>query len=121
MNHKLPNYLRSYRKRCGFSQEEVAFLIGSGTRTVVSRHERYDRLPRLEMVLAYETIYQSPPQALFEGIHRAVKEATHKRALELMDRLSLLPETPALSYKISCLRRLCNELDTTALINPSHE
>ena len=38
--HKLENYLRTYRKRSGLTQREVAFLVGCRNGAQVSRYER---------------------------------------------------------------------------------
>ena len=39
MPHKLENYLRTYRRRAGLSQDEMAFLLGTKSGTKVSRYE----------------------------------------------------------------------------------
>ena len=54
MSHKLQNYLRTYRKRSGLSQDEVAFLLGCQTGAKVSRYEPFARKPSLETLFAYE-------------------------------------------------------------------
>ena len=41
----LHNYLRTYRKRAGLSQAEVAFLLGCHSGAKVSRYEHAARRP----------------------------------------------------------------------------
>jgi len=77
---KLPNYLRTYRKREGFSQGEVAYLLGCQSGAKVSRYERFARQPTLETALAYEAIFQTPASELFSGVFQKVEGKTSKRA-----------------------------------------
>src|SRR5881227_3237850 len=50
---RLPNYIRTYRKRSCLTQDEVAFLLGSKSGASVSRHERFKQTPDLQTLLAY--------------------------------------------------------------------
>jgi DNA-binding XRE family transcriptional regulator len=50
--HKLDNYLVMYRKRAGFSQDEVAYLLGAQSGSMNCRYERFKRKPSLEAALA---------------------------------------------------------------------
>jgi DNA-binding XRE family transcriptional regulator len=79
MASKLPNYLKTFRKRSGLSQEEVAFLLGTLNGEKVCRHERFAREPSLRTALAYMIIFQSQGHELFAGIHEEVR-------LEIVDR-----------------------------------
>ena len=80
MSRKLQNYLRTYRKRAGFSQDEVAFLLGCQSGTKVSRYERLNRKPSLETAFAYEAIFGAPGRELFAGAFQKVEEKTKIRA-----------------------------------------
>jgi transcriptional regulator with XRE-family HTH domain len=91
MAHKLQNYLRTYRKRTGLSQDEVAFLLGCQGPTggaKVSRYERFSRKPSLETALAYEAVFGIPGRELFAGIFQKVEEKTKKRAQLLARKLN---------------------------------
>ena len=74
-SRKLPNYLRTYRKRAGLSQEEVAFLLGCQDGHKASRYELRKRKPNLETVLAYELIFGTPARELFAGVFEDVAYA----------------------------------------------
>ncbi len=89
MSHKLQNYLRTYRKRTGLSQDEVAFLLGCQSGAKVSRYERFGRKPSLETALAYEVVFGVPGRDLFAGIFQKVEEKTKKRAQSLAQRLKV--------------------------------
>ena len=88
MSHtKLDNYLRSYRKRSGLSQREIAFLLGTRLGAKVSRYEYGRRTPDLDTVLALETIYRAPASALFAGRHQRIAGSVRRRAARLELRL----------------------------------
>jgi len=84
---KLPNYLRTYRRRAGLTQDEVAYLLGNESGTQVSRYERFARQPSLRTVVAYEVIFRAPALELFAGLAQRVAEVTLRRAHSLADRL----------------------------------
>jgi transcriptional regulator with XRE-family HTH domain len=86
-SRRLPNYLRTFRKRTGLSQEEVAFLLGCQSGNKASRYERRTRRPNLETILAYELVFGAPARELFAGIFDDVAEATLKRAHALAGKL----------------------------------
>jgi len=85
--HRLENYLRSYRKESGLSQQEVAFLLGCEDGTLVSRYEKRRRLPPIETALACEEIFGAPVAELFAGMRQSVKKDIAKRRLELKSKL----------------------------------
>src|SRR3989442_14407584 len=66
--HKLENYLRTYRKRSGLTQREVAFLVGCRNGAQVSRYEKRRRLPPLRTALACEAAFGVPVSELFAGL-----------------------------------------------------
>lgn len=84
---RLENYLRSYRKESGLSQDEVAFMLGCENGTQVSRYEKRRRLPPLETALACEAIFGVPVAELFVGMRQSVGKDIAKRRLELRSRL----------------------------------
>src|ERR1700686_573143 len=86
MASKLPNYLKTHRKRSGLSQEEVAFLLGNDNGEKVCRHERFAREPSLRSALAYLIIFQGQAEELFAGIHEEVKREVTARARKLARR-----------------------------------
>lgn len=83
MPHKLKNYLRTYRKRTGLTQAEVAFLIGCRCRSKISKHERLEREPNLRTLLAYEIIFDSRLRDLYAGVFEEVETEVGARKREL--------------------------------------
>ena len=59
-------YLKALRRRSTFSQEDVAFLLGAFTGTRVSRHETGACVPPLDVVLAYEVIFDVAIAEIYE-------------------------------------------------------
>ena len=88
MAHRLPNYLKTYRKRAGLSQDEVAFLLGCRSGAKVSRYERLARRPSLETAFAYEAVFGVPARELFAGVFEKVEEQIKKRARVLAGKLN---------------------------------
>lgn len=106
MAHKLDNYLRMYRRRSGLYQDEVAFLVGGESGTLVSRHERGARRPTLEMALAYEAALGVPARELFAGMYQKVEQRIAKRARVLARKLSAAEAAPDRSRVLDLLRRV---------------
>src|SRR5437870_10469586 len=89
--HKLENYLRTYRKRSGLTQREVAFLVGCRNGAQVSRYEKRRRLPPLRTALACEAAFGVPVSVLFAGLREAAGQAVGERLLVLKSKLETNP------------------------------
>lgn len=115
-SHKLHNYLRTYRKRSGLSQRELAFLLGCRSGAKVSRYERLARQPGLRTVFAYVAIFGVPPQELFAGFFDEVKGKTFERARLLMDKLCAAKPHPLITRKLDVLKAMyrCERSQTDA-------
>src|SRR5437867_1989895 len=84
---KLENYLRTYRKRSGLTQREVAFLVGCRNGAQVSRYEKRRRLPPLRTALAFEAAFGAPVSELFAGLREVAGRAVGERMLALRSKL----------------------------------
>lgn len=103
MSQKLPNYLRTYRKRAGLSQDEVAFLLGCQNGTKVSRYENFARQPSFETAIAYEVIFGAAARELFAGAYQKVEKTIIKRTQLLARKLSRATPSPIISRKLEAL------------------
>jgi hypothetical protein len=65
----------------------MAFLLGTRDGAKVCRYERFLREPSLEMILAYEAIFQKPARELFAGLYRKIERGVAQRARVLSDRV----------------------------------
>jgi transcriptional regulator with XRE-family HTH domain len=84
---RLDNYLRSHRKQSGLSQDEVAFLLGCESGSLLSRYEKRRRLPPLETALACEAVFGVPIAELFAGVQQRTIRDVEKRRAELKTRV----------------------------------
>ena len=110
MARPLPNYLRAHRKRSGFSQNDLAFLLGCRRETKVTRYERFARQPRLQTAFACAIIFRVPPEALFAGAHTEATELVLRQARALLKIVMAHAESPARGRKLALLRSVVNTL-----------
>ena len=108
MESKIPSYLRTYRKRNGLTQDEVAFLLGCQSGTKVSRFERRTRKPNLETALACEVVFGIPAHELFPRAYAEVEKNVTARAHLLSSRLRAgnNREAPRLRQKLASLNAI---------------
>ena len=103
---RLHNYLKTYRRKAGFSQDEVAFLLGCADGAKVSRYERRARQPSLETLLAYQALFGADPSELFGGFYKKVEKKTKRRARTLARRLAQEDDPdPRTAHKLAVLER----------------
>src|SRR5215471_16021184 len=83
MVQRFQTYLRPSRRRWGFTQGELAFLIGCKTGKSISRIEALKQTPTLNAALSCATIFNTPPVKLFPGALYESEERVLDRANEL--------------------------------------
>lgn len=105
-SHRLPNYLRMYRKRACLTQAEVARLLGTHDGANVSRYERYKRTPNLETALAYRAVFRQPIDELLAGIYNEVERRVRVRARRLRVRVRRSPQNLLTLRKLETLDRI---------------
>ena len=105
---QLDNYLRTFRKTRGFTQREVAFLLGSHNEAKVSRYEHSKRVPSLETIFVYEAVLGIPAQELFAGIQERARRRAMNRVRLLSRRLEKQAKDPILARKVEFLRAVAN-------------
>jgi len=79
----LANYLKTYRKKSGLTQCEVAFLLGWKHGEQLLRYEKHHRVPTLQVALACEAIFKAPVAELFAGTNDSVVRETGARIATL--------------------------------------
>jgi DNA-binding XRE family transcriptional regulator len=104
-SRKLPNYLRSYRKRLGLSQREVGFLLGGLTGDSISTHERFRKQPGIEGMFAYAIVFRSLSRDLFSGVFQDAERTVRRRARRLAEKLAKQPSR-ANARKLELLRAI---------------
>jgi transcriptional regulator with XRE-family HTH domain len=75
MNLRKPkqNNLVLYRRRMGFTQKQVARLLGQRDTSMVSHYEHGRALPPLPVALGLEIVLRVPVAFLFPGMYDALK------------------------------------------------
>ena len=87
MNHRragssparLPNRLWQYRKRMGFTQQEVATMLGYLSREEISDFERGAKLPSFISALKLELVYRVPVAFLFPDLYARLKTQVREK------------------------------------------
>lgn len=87
MEPMLDCYLKTYRRRWGLTQQELASLLGYQTGAVVSRLELAARSPTLETAYAFELILGLAAPEIFPGLHAKVRSDVIARARVYYDEL----------------------------------
>jgi transcriptional regulator with XRE-family HTH domain len=103
MTRKKPNYLRSFRKRNGLTQGEMAFLLGCNNPARVSDYERMRRHPSAEIMIRCQAIFGEPVEKLFPVLSEKVEKETKKRARELRDKIGEGNESASAKRKLDFL------------------
>jgi len=106
MSTRIASYLRTYRRRSGLSQEDLAFLLGLKSGQIISRYERLDRVPSLETVLACQLLFDALPHELYPGLYAKVESITRRRTKTLIARIAEHPDQERLARKHAFLLRI---------------
>jgi transcriptional regulator with XRE-family HTH domain len=111
MDHCHNSHLRPLRRRYGFTQDELAFLIGVNSRSAISRIEGAKRRPSLDAAYSYSFLFDSPPSELFPDLISELHEEMLRRANELHEKLQGTGSKTT-HIKLDFLERLMARLDT---------
>jgi DNA-binding XRE family transcriptional regulator len=87
MNHASFNYVRTYRQRHCFTEDELAFLVSHRSHTRISRIEIGRAVPSLAVGLALEVLFRQTPRQMFPGLYEAVEDEVMRRAKSFLDDL----------------------------------
>lgn len=78
-----PNYLRVYRKRSPLTQGDIGFLMSFPDYSNISRYEKGQRTPSIEILLVYHLLFNTSIEQFFEPN----LEIVHSNLLERMENL----------------------------------
>lgn len=85
--HFRKNYLRSFRKKLGMTQRELAALLGRSTSCRVSLLENGKAEPTVGEIFFLSRIFQWPLEGLFPQWSNEMEESFQTRMTKLMNRL----------------------------------
>ena len=114
MSHRHSTKLKRHRKRSGFTQEELGFLLGHKQHSAISRYEAGERSPDLKTAFAYQVLFDSEPQELFPGLLETVRAQVGERAAQLSEEIRRGGDNPRAAYKLQKLAGLRNEVMANA-------
>jgi transcriptional regulator with XRE-family HTH domain len=103
MAHTVKSYLRTFRRRSGLTQAEVAFLPGVHSGAKVSRYERLSRRPSFQTALGLQAIFGIPAETLLPAISAQVERKIMARAHLLSRRLERHSDSARTKRKIRFL------------------
>src|SRR5437667_9387048 len=83
----VPSLLRTQRRTWGFSQREMADLLGFESSAEISRIEHGKRTPGLETALACSTLFGVSLHELFPQLAATIETTLKGRASRLRERL----------------------------------
>jgi transcriptional regulator with XRE-family HTH domain len=106
MQRRLPQYLKQHRRRAGYSQADVAYLLGARSRVKVSRYENDRHLPPLATALIFEAMFGRPISELFPSALAAARRSLRGRARRRMAVIAKKRETAGLARKKRSLEML---------------
>jgi DNA-binding XRE family transcriptional regulator len=80
---RIASHIRTHRKKSGFTQHELAGLLGHDNALKVWRHERGITVPPLTDALTYAAIFRVPVGELFPAVQQAVAQNLADRFVKL--------------------------------------
>jgi transcriptional regulator with XRE-family HTH domain len=95
----IPNSLRKYRKTSGYTQKQVAEVLGVRNSAMISRWENGSRLPSYLNVLRLAALYSTITDALYLDLSRTVREEMGERRSRLMPSALSLKNTQQYEQK----------------------
>ena len=105
MSHCHSTKLKRHRKRSGFTQEELSFLLGRREHSAITHYEAGRRTPDLKTAFAYEVLFGERANELFGGLRAQARAEVEERARQLAQEISA--DTSARgTYKLGRLARL---------------
>ena len=75
----IKNDLWTFRKKMGFSQKGVAYLMRMKRTNDLSRYEHGKRFPNLKNALKLEIVYRTPVAFLFAELYRRLRDEIRRR------------------------------------------
>lgn len=107
-----PNYLRLYRKRSPLTQSDIACLLQWPDVSNVSRYEKNQRSPNIEMLLTYHLLFNVAIEDFFEQdsalVHKNLVERSERLLTTLKSRTHDQSQISRIIYLEQVINRLTN-------------
>jgi len=106
------NFLRLYRKRSSLSQKDIAFLMRLSDYSKISRYEKGQRTPSIELLLVYHHLFDTSIKSFFESYSESIELSLAEQIKYLIGDLKKKDNIPKNISRIrfleQVLRRLMN-------------
>jgi transcriptional regulator with XRE-family HTH domain len=116
-----PTHLRTYRKKAGLSQRELADVLGVVTEWQVSQHERSLAIPLFLSAICYEIVFQIPISKLFPGFYEESRQNIERHLNEIEEHLKESTERGRSAAHIARKLEWLWERKSSGDLNPKHE
>jgi transcriptional regulator with XRE-family HTH domain len=116
MTNGVKTYLRTFRRRSGLTQAELAFLLGADDGAQVSRYERLSRRPSFQTALGLQAVFGVPAETLLPVVSAEVERKIISRAHLLSRRLERHSDSARTKRKI----RFLTSITARGRIAPQH-
>jgi len=93
------------------TQEELAFLFGYDTESIISRFESEERTITLAVAIACQTIFGVKPKEVFPGLFVSAEQNVVQRMYELRDRLAQSELTQRTVAKLELLQEALRRIE----------
>ena len=100
---------KAARRRQGFTQRDLAALVGDRGSSRVSRVELGRRVPSLELALAFQSILDVPVDVLFSEVAEELRERMGKRARQMVSTFARDEDRARATRRQRSLERLASE------------
>ena len=100
------NHLVICRKRTSLTQGDMAYLMGFTEQSNVSRSEKGEKIPSLEMILIYSIVLNVSVKQLFHGYRLVLLKNTREKMTSLIEELSNQKSSKRIRKRILYLTKI---------------
>ena len=104
------NYLRMYRKKSPLTQSDMGFLVDIKHISNISRYEKGQRKPSIEILITYHLLFNCPIESFFTQESEQVRQKLIPRLKELIQEIKkqqiTLKDTPKINFLEEVIIRL---------------
>lgn len=104
------NFLRLYRKRSPLTQADIAFLLALPDDSNISRYEKGQREPSIDLLIVYHLLFVTSIESFFEQRCGIIQLDLIKRVELLILDLKGQEDNPKNTYRITFLEEVVKRL-----------
>jgi transcriptional regulator with XRE-family HTH domain len=104
-------YLRMFRKRSPLRQSDIAAIMGLREYSSISRWEKGERSPNIDMLLVYHVLFDIPIENLFKGQNWGYEGEVVERIQRLIEQLKPSAGDRKIAKRISFLESVLTKIN----------